>query len=329
MRRLALPVRLAHMVAEAARTGQRSRSRHACRAVHRARAWRRQRRSRTAAARGSEREIAARHGRAPTRRAAGDRPYPPPGRTGETRGSPRVDPQAHGVGVAALAPTPSPRLAAQDRCRPSTREQQCRLPAHPCLAGPRRQGARRARPVRARQWRGRHVDAADPLAGEKLPRRRRPQGKAQNARIASAAAVAEADIRAVLAEPSSGRRETSVRPRQKRAVRVRETVRLGAIVLAERMLPAPAGADADRAILDALARARACAAAVEQGGRNAAPAAGLAASRARRALARCLRRRAGRARWTIGCCRFSRARRPSPAIDARRACTRSDVAGAA
>jgi ATP-dependent helicase HrpB len=40
--------------------------------------------------------------------------------------------------------------------------------------------------------------------------------------------------------------------RDRRAVRLRETVRLGAITLAERMLPAPSGADADRAILDAL-----------------------------------------------------------------------------
>jgi ATP-dependent helicase HrpB len=35
-------------------------------------------------------------------------------------------------------------------------------------------------------------------------------------------------------------------------VRLRETVRLGAITLAERMLPAPSGADANRAIHDAL-----------------------------------------------------------------------------
>ena len=35
-------------------------------------------------------------------------------------------------------------------------------------------------------------------------------------------------------------------------MRVRETERLGAIVLGERLLPAPAGADADRAIIDAL-----------------------------------------------------------------------------
>ncbi|TIT45123.1 MAG: ATP-dependent helicase HrpB, partial [Mesorhizobium sp.] len=47
------------------------------------------------------------------------------------------------------------------------------------------------------------------------------------------------------------RRQTSF-DRERRAVRVRETVRLGAITLAERMLPAPVGADADRAILEAL-----------------------------------------------------------------------------
>ncbi|RWE24221.1 ATP-dependent helicase C-terminal domain-containing protein, partial [Mesorhizobium sp.] len=40
--------------------------------------------------------------------------------------------------------------------------------------------------------------------------------------------------------------------RERRAVRVREAARLGAITLSERMLPPPSGADADRAILDAL-----------------------------------------------------------------------------
>jgi ATP-dependent helicase HrpB len=39
---------------------------------------------------------------------------------------------------------------------------------------------------------------------------------------------------------------------EKRTVRVRETERLGAIVLSERMLPPPKGAEADRAIIDAL-----------------------------------------------------------------------------
>src|SRR5690606_30668824 len=38
----------------------------------------------------------------------------------------------------------------------------------------------------------------------------------------------------------------------KRAVRVRETVRLGAILLSERQLPAPKGAEADRAVIEAI-----------------------------------------------------------------------------
>src|SRR5690606_830596 len=38
----------------------------------------------------------------------------------------------------------------------------------------------------------------------------------------------------------------------RRTVRVRETTRLGAIMLSERMLPAPSGEEADRAVLDAI-----------------------------------------------------------------------------
>ncbi len=67
----------------------------------------------------------------------------------------------------------------------------------------------------------------------------------------AAAAVDEDDIRAALGERIEARRETAF-DRERRAVRVREVTRLGAITLAERMLPAPSGADADRAILDAL-----------------------------------------------------------------------------
>ncbi|RVB76943.1 ATP-dependent helicase HrpB [Mesorhizobium sp. M6A.T.Cr.TU.014.01.1.1] len=77
------------------------------------------------------------------------------------------------------------------------------------------------------------------------------QGKAQNARITAAAAIDETDIRASLADKIETRGETSF-DRDRRAVRVRETVRLGAITLSERMLPAPAGTEADHAILDAL-----------------------------------------------------------------------------
>ncbi|UVK39132.1 ATP-dependent helicase HrpB [Mesorhizobium sp. AR10] len=116
------------------------------------------------------------------------------------------------------------------------------------------------RVARARGERGRLVlangsgamlDAADPLAGEPWLVVADLRGKAQNARITAAAVIDEADIRAALAEKIEVRREASF-DRDRRAVRVRETVRLGAIAMSERMLPAPAGADADRAILDAL-----------------------------------------------------------------------------
>ena len=98
---------------------------------------------------------------------------------------------------------------------------------------------------------GAQLDAADPLAGEAFLVVADLQGKAGNARITAAAAVGEAEIRAALDHRIEARTE-SMFDREKRAVRVRETVRLGAIQLSERMLPPPSGADADRAILDAL-----------------------------------------------------------------------------
>ncbi|RWN96873.1 MAG: ATP-dependent helicase HrpB [Mesorhizobium sp.] len=116
------------------------------------------------------------------------------------------------------------------------------------------------RVAKARGERGRFVlangsgamlDAADPLAGEPFLVVADLQGKAQNARITAAAAIGEDDVRIALADRIEARRETSF-DRDKRAVRVRETVRLGAITLAERMLPPPIGADADRAVLDAV-----------------------------------------------------------------------------
>ena len=89
------------------------------------------------------------------------------------------------------------------------------------------------------------------LAGEKFLVVADLQGKAQNARIVSAAAISEADVRAALGERIEKRKETLF-DLEKRAVRIRETERLGAIVLGERLLPAPTGADADRAIIDAV-----------------------------------------------------------------------------
>ncbi|MEP9386911.1 ATP-dependent helicase HrpB [Mesorhizobium sp. KR9-304] len=98
---------------------------------------------------------------------------------------------------------------------------------------------------------GARLDATDPLAGEAFLVVADLQGKAQSARIASAAAVSEDDIRAALSHRIETRTETAF-DAEKRSVRVRETARLGAIVLSERMLPPPSGAEADRAIVSAI-----------------------------------------------------------------------------
>ncbi len=99
--------------------------------------------------------------------------------------------------------------------------------------------------------RGGVLDAGEPLAKEEFLVVADLQGRAQGARIASAAAVTEEEIRARLAD----RLERSVEARfdpASRSVRARETVRLGAIRLSERQLPAPKGAEADQAVLEAI-----------------------------------------------------------------------------
>src|SRR5690606_38562445 len=88
--------------------------------------------------------------------------------------------------------------------------------------------------------RGAVLDEAEALAREAFLVVADLQGKAQNARIAAAAAVGEDDIRAALGHRIETRIETAF-DAEKRAVRVRETERLGAVVLAERTLPAPKG----------------------------------------------------------------------------------------
>jgi len=77
------------------------------------------------------------------------------------------------------------------------------------------------------------------------------QGRAQNARIAAAAMVDEETVRTVLADRIVTRTESAFDP-ARRSVRVRRVERLGAILLSESTLPAPKGADADRAVLDAV-----------------------------------------------------------------------------
>jgi len=99
--------------------------------------------------------------------------------------------------------------------------------------------------------RGAVLDAAEPLAAESFLVVADLQGKAQNARIAAAAAIGEDEVRALAADRLETVRET-VFDADKRAVRVRESVRLGAIRLSERQLAAPRGEAADRAVIAAI-----------------------------------------------------------------------------
>ncbi|MGQ2904542.1 MAG: ATP-dependent helicase HrpB [Neoaquamicrobium sediminum] len=99
--------------------------------------------------------------------------------------------------------------------------------------------------------RGAILDPAEPLAREAFLVVADLQGRAQNARIASAAAITEEEIRQHLSERLETATETSF-DAERRALRARETVRLGAIRLAERRLPAPTGAEADRGLIAAL-----------------------------------------------------------------------------
>ena len=134
------------------------------------------------------------------------------------------------------------------------------LSTHPATAGALLLAAWPDRVAKARGERGRfvlangsgaQVDGADPLAGEAFLVVADLQGKAQSARIAAAAAVSEDDIRAALGHRIETRTESTF-DAGRGAVRVRETVRLGAITLSERMLPAPSGAEADWAIIAAI-----------------------------------------------------------------------------
>jgi ATP-dependent helicase HrpB len=219
MRKLALPVRLAHMVAEAARTGQTHEAAMLAVLVterglggdsvdleRRIDRFRNERSPRAKAAR----QLAERLARTAT----------------------------------VIPPPPTPPLMGEGNA----------------TAGPLLIHAWPDRIAKARGERGRFIlangrgailDAADPLAGENFLVVADLQGKAQNARIASAAAISEEDLRKALDDRIERRTETWF-DAGKRALRSRETAQLGAILLSERMLPAPVGADADRAIVDAV-----------------------------------------------------------------------------
>lgn len=99
--------------------------------------------------------------------------------------------------------------------------------------------------------RGAAVPETDTLAGEQFLVVADLQGKAQSSRIAAAAAIGETDIRTALGDRIERQVETQF-DSERGTVRVRETTRLGAITLTERMLPSPKGADADKAIIAAV-----------------------------------------------------------------------------
>ncbi|TIQ46890.1 MAG: ATP-dependent helicase HrpB [Mesorhizobium sp.] len=250
MRKLALPVRLAHMVAEAAKGGQALEAATlAVLLTERGLGGDSADLERRLIRFGSEKSPRANAARQLAERLAKQATLPSPLWGGSIREAER--------GGGRPGALPPPRLS--------------RLAVQGSLADPPHKGEGKSagallihawpdRVARARGERGRFVlangsgailDAADPLAGETWLVVADLQGKAQNARIAAAAPVDEADIRAALADRIETKRETSF-DRERRAVRVRETARLGAITLSERMLPAPSGTEADRAILDAL-----------------------------------------------------------------------------
>jgi ATP-dependent helicase HrpB len=223
MRRLALPVRFAHMVARAAAGGGESRAAELAvlmteRGLGGASADLENRLTRFRAERGPRADAA----RALARRLAATA-----GSIARTSGASRL-------AAAVAADPPSVGALLVD-------------------AWPDRVARARGAPGRyvLANGRGASLDETDPLARHEFLVVADLQGKAQNARIVSAAPVQEAEIRARLAH----RIEATTRVHfdaERRSVRVREITRLGAITLSERALPPPRGEAADRAILDAV-----------------------------------------------------------------------------
>ncbi len=250
MRGLALPVRLAHMVAEAARSGaaqqaaelavlltERGLGGPSADLDRRLDGFRRDRSPRAENARALARRLAGNVAAAPHPPAGTFSPYS----DGEKDEAP------------ALA-SPSPRSSRGEGKGEGQRELiehsagSLLLHAWPDRVAKARGGLGRF--VLA-NGRGAMVEETDPLAKAPFLVVADLQGKAQNARIVAAATVSEDEIRAALGDRIRRTVTTAFDP-EKRAVRARESVSLGAIQLAERQLPPPTGPAADRAIVDAV-----------------------------------------------------------------------------
>lgn len=99
--------------------------------------------------------------------------------------------------------------------------------------------------------RGVELDPASPLAREPYLVVADLQGSAGSSRMAAAAAVSEQDIVDALGNLIERREETTF-DAERSSVRVRQTVNLGAIVLRTVQKPAPTGPEADRAVIGAV-----------------------------------------------------------------------------
>ncbi len=257
MRRLALPVRLAHMVAEAGDAGtaaalavlltERGLGGTAIDLDRRLAGFRRDKGPRAQAAR----KMAERLSRSAAQ-ATSHAPSPPP-LTPPHKGEGDSDAQAPNTmpvdGVSTLT-TPSPLGGG---VRGGGNPDVSSTGALLLLAYPDR--VAKARGAYGRfllaNGRGAMLDLAEPLAREGFLVVADLQGRAQNARIASAASITEEEIRQHLAARLQTATETSFDV-ERRALRARETVRLGAIRLSERQLPSPTGAEADHGLIAAL-----------------------------------------------------------------------------
>ncbi|MCX8282412.1 ATP-dependent helicase HrpB [Phyllobacterium sp. 0TCS1.6C] len=99
--------------------------------------------------------------------------------------------------------------------------------------------------------RGGEVDAISPLARAAFLVVADMAGRAGRARILAAAEVSEADIAEALAGKIVTARQTAY-DSTRNALSTRETVRIGALVLAERTLPAPGGDEANLGVIEAI-----------------------------------------------------------------------------
>jgi ATP-dependent helicase HrpB len=257
MRGLALPVRLAHMVAEAAGQGEaRKAAELAMLITERGLGGNGTDLDRRLSAFRNDRSPRAEQARRMAQRLAKGTPTPDPSPQGGGEFSASSLPSSAGV---AAAKFPSPlRGGARGGGRSEiSGRHESELSTGALLLHAYPDRLARARGQHGRfvlaNGRGGVLDPAEPLASETFLVVADLQGRAENARIASAAAITEADATAMLADRIETRTEISFDVATG-SLKARGTRRLGAIVLGETALPPPSGAAADAALVEAIRR---------------------------------------------------------------------------